>query len=274
MFKAAGDEHNGFLLSGALSPLSPNAVHLVMSVTCVRNTDVSGSWFHNQAEGCTVKYGNVPSNYRVLIHDSRGNRVATTNFGKEFFERHYEEIPRNVSLHCATGTWLALDELFCLRPNEEYTVLAMVPDEAGGTTGLVSPPIKIHVPELPEPGVTRPLYGSDWLWEKLAVRALKQDSEDVMIACKSIDNPLAVGRIPEIQLQNRSGHFFGPEVELAESTVLVRDSRGEPAHALRVEDHAEDEIRRYPAAAERLKAFRQSDSSLFYRCMRRSGIIA
>jgi hypothetical protein len=220
----AGTPYNACRLEGVISPYSPSAVHLVLSVTCVQDVYVRRSWFDNHGAGCTVRAGTVPSNYRILIRDSAGKAVPLTSFGQEFFQRREKEIPVDLLLGCSVGTWLPLDELFCLKSDEEYTVLAVIPEKTGALTGLVSSPLKIRVPQLSIAGLTRPFYGSDELWPKLVARA---SIPDPTLSCEII-GPADAWDIIRIAVGNRSGHVFGPELASAETTVLVRDSRGKP----------------------------------------------
>jgi hypothetical protein len=231
LLKVAGQEVDGLTLEGVLSPYSANAAHLVTSVT-----RVSKSRFEDSREIPSINMGSVPSNYRVLVRDSAGHPVPMTSFGAEFFSHRYEENPRYVELGSSIGTWLPLDELYGLRSDEEYTILVTIWNQAGSRIGPVSPPIRIRVPQLAVPGVTRPLFGSDVLWKKLAARASIRDAV-VGVECKIAhsDQPLMPDGDPQISLWNRSGGVFGRELATAQATVLVRDTAGKPVFPIRVE---------------------------------------
>ena len=263
LWKSAGKEFNGCILDGVLSPYSPDAVHLVLSITCVRDINPRGAWYEHHCEGCTLKLGRVPSNYRILIRDSAGRGVPMTPFGREFFQRRCEEYPEYMGLNGSAGTWLPLDELFCLTLGEEYTVIAAVPEKAGSLTGLVSPPIKIRVPQLPLAGLTRPLYGSDELWPKIIARASVRDPI-LASECKIVhsNRPFEPDGVPQITLRKRSGEPFGPELASAETTVFVRDCRGKPISPVAFKDPA-DEYDTWSGAAERARAKRWMDTTLF-----------
>jgi hypothetical protein len=265
LLKTAGAEHDGYVLSGVLSPYSPNAVHLVLSVTCIRNTSHRISPNEDYPAVRTIKVGQVGSNYRILIHDSVGNLVGMTKFGRQFFEHRCEESAAHVSVGDSVGAWLPLDDLFDLKSNEEYTVLAIIPDAPDAMKGLVSAPIRVRSPKLMIAGVTRPLYGSDVLWAKLVARA-------------SGVNPLIVGGFkmaqtdsnfeygqPQIALRNVSGAAFGPEATSAETTVLVRDGRGRPILPVTASDPDDAIDKMWPGWAERLKEKRRTDTFPFHR---------
>jgi len=263
LLKAAGKESNGCILTGVLSPYSPDAVHLVLSITCVRDMNPPAPWYQYHESGCKVKLGSVPSNYRILIHDSAGKRAPMTPFGREFFQRRYEEYSRSVRVGHSIGTWLPLDELFCLRSGEAYAVVAAIPEKPGSLAGLVSPAITFRAPQFSIAGLTRPLYGSDELWPKLVARASVRDPI-LASECKIVysNEPFGPDGEPQIMLRKRSGETFGLELKSAETTVLVRDHRGTPTFPLAIID-PRDEYDKWPGAAERARAKRWMDTTPF-----------
>ncbi len=229
----AGVEHKGFTLDGIISPSSPNAVHLVVSVTCVRNRNVHNSTQDDKLRTRTIKLGRVPSNYRVFVYDARGKAVSMTSFGREFFVRQIEEHSCEVAIGCSVGTWLPLDELFPLKSNERYMVIVMLPDEPGSLTGLVSLPLNIHVPALPIAGETRPLYGSDQLWAKLVDRVPNRNPEyDIEWKVIRSSDPFESDD-PRIVLSSRSVRSLAAARGSAKVTLLVRDMRGKPVFTMR-----------------------------------------
>jgi len=252
LLRLAGTELNGCTLHGLLSPYSPNAVHLVVSITCVRDMNVRTSGLLYHSEGCTIKRGTAPWDYRIVIRDSNGGAVPMTSFGREFFRRPSGDHPCPIELNCSVGTWLPLDELFSFQSGKEYTVLAMISDNPGSMRALVSRPIKIRVPQLSLAGRNRPFFGSDEIWPRLVARSLIRDSI-LAIGCKLFhsNDPFDADGTPQITLRKRSGDGFGRELGSAETTVLVRDHRAKPVFPIKPSDSDPDRDQLHAGAAKR-----------------------
>jgi hypothetical protein len=263
LLKSAGSEFRGHTLDCAISPYSPNAVHLVVSITCLDKLQANG-WVSNGLNG-TIRRGCVPSNYRIMIRDSTGKAAALTKSGQEFFQRQCLACSRDVQVGRAIGAWFPLDEFFDLKSGQDYTVLVMIPEKPASAVGLISKPLTIHVPELQIEGVTRPLHGSDELWPKLVAQVRRRNvSIAIDFTTEDGDNAMLLFKEPRIILRNRPQEKSSGEWSSTEVTVLVRDRRGKPVLPIPLEDnHDEEVLKAFPAAADILKTAQRSDATDF-----------
>jgi hypothetical protein len=235
----AGKVRHGCVLEAAISPYSPNSVHLVVSLVHVQSDDHRSAHIANPIEDAavgdrapggdpseiTVNVGRSPSNYRIIVRDAGGNLLGMTEFGRKFLGSRLKELPHSLRLGSAIGAWFPLDAMFHLKPHEEYTVLAVLRGLQQRDDELVSAPIKIRVPDLQIAGINRPFYGSERIWPKLCEIATNADRFGP-IQC-SIEERQAGQRFA-ITLHKRDNQPFGDELQSVLTTILVRDDRGKP----------------------------------------------
>jgi hypothetical protein len=236
----AGKPRDGCILETAVSPYSPKAVHLVASVVFLPHSDdglarkptppggfLSSLFSDDKDTKHAIHVGAVPSDYRVVLHDSHNAPVPLTDFGREVLAARRERLPRELREGDAIGTWFPLDEMFTLRSGEDYTVLVALLGQDASSVTLVSAPQEVHVPELAIAGLTRPPYGSTNIWRRLLAKA-STGGTFVSADCNIDDQFGFSDRALKITLENSLGAPFGEELASAETTVLVRDSRGVP----------------------------------------------
>ncbi len=206
----AGRLRENCILDATPSPLAPKAVHLVVSLI---DLDVGGR---------EIYMGRNPANYRILIRDAAGGFVPLTDFGREVYASRGKESLSYIYVGDAHGAIFPLDEMFAIKAGQDYTVLVSLPPEKSIDFGWVAPPVRIHVPELEVPGVTRPHYGSEKMWAKLIAIASTQRGD------LNLDNSIQHGYAAylQMQLKDQSHTASYGDWRLADKTILIRDSRG------------------------------------------------
>ena len=114
-----------------------------------------------------------------------------------------------------------LDEMFALNAGQDYTVLVSLPPEATPDSPWVARPVKIHVPALEVPGVTRPRYGSEKMWIKLAATASASPTD------LTLENKMEYGFAAYLRMKlTKEPKASNGDWRMADKTVLLQDSRG------------------------------------------------
>ncbi len=227
----AGKADDGCMLYATISPNSPKSVHLVASVVYISPVESSDG-------NLSFDAGSSPADYSLLVRDRSGNRVPLTTFGHKVFEASKVKVPRTIQLGGGIGAWFPLDEMFPLKPGEEYTVVvaigSFIADEQ--ERELVSAPLRFLTPDIEVAGVNRPAYGSPLLWDRLASlgsEAVSPNGTRYSLEPNDFRIPgvnradLPMGGV-DFVLRARAAGQRRVGDEYFETTDLVRDARGKP----------------------------------------------
>jgi hypothetical protein len=159
-------------------------VELVVSLTNVGTTAAATPHWawpreYNYAamDGVITVVGHKATDYHLLVRDAAGNPVPMTSDGRAWLQKQEpcgqplvnrrfvgEALLRPGE---SIGFVLPLDRLFPLQAGKEYTALVVLPGKYATDPVWVSPLVKIKVPTPGIPGVDRPPYGSDRMWDRL-----------------------------------------------------------------------------------------------------------
>jgi hypothetical protein len=228
----AGQVHNDLQLTSIIAPYERRGTNLVVSLT---NVCLSGTIAHNDGQSYSASYspedgvdltvGRRAADYQILLRDASRNPVPLSAKGQLWLRESELKWDRPLRPGEAVGFAFPLDELFAVKPGRQYEALVVLRSPRRDGTPWVAAPAKVNVPSVEVPGVTRPRYGSNEFWIRLATsdsaRRAKLTLESTI---RRHDDYVFL----KMELVNRSGtpipaHFHG-----GDETFLIRDSRGDP----------------------------------------------
>jgi hypothetical protein len=208
------------------------STNLVVSLT---NVCRSGAVAHSDGrsysnsyspeDGIELAVGTRAADYQILLRDAAGNPLALSAAGQAWLRESELKWDRALRPGEAVGFAIPLEELFPLQPAQEYTAVVVLRGKRRDDPPWVGGPVTIRVPAVEIPGVTRPRYGSNEFWARLASSATARSAKLTLEGrIGNVDGYATLG----LDLVNRSGHPIPAQIKKGDDTILIRDSREDP----------------------------------------------
>jgi hypothetical protein len=231
---AAGHVRNDLQLTSLIAPEEPRARNLIVSLT---NVCRSGAVAHNDAhwysdsyspeDGVKPTVGTTAADYQILVRDASGDSVSLSVDGQARLRGSELKWDRALRPGEAIGFVFPLDEMFALKSGQQYTVIVVLRGRRRDDLPWVAAPVAVDVPPVEIPGSTRPRYGSNEFWARLATLANPRRAELTLESTISGDEYADL----RMELVNRSGRRIQAHFEKGDETILIRDRRGNPVLA-------------------------------------------
>ncbi len=225
----AGRLNDGMFLDAGVSPVDRNAVNLVVSLHRAVGNGASDECRLFSDGECVIpddptpKRGTFAGDYRLLVRDTSGRFLQLGEAGRQWLATHHITRRRNLQVGEAVGFVFPLQEMFDLKPDVEYTVMAILQGDANAKAAWVAKPVTIRVPQPIVAGVNRPPYGSGTFWQKLLPTAgLAKEDMALSVSGECSDGSV----IAHLRLANQAEHSIIGTPYPFNAIMLVRDNQG------------------------------------------------